>query len=748
MSTESTAATWLGTPPSAPAHPGEVCLPDGLDDQGRLGVGGMGEVRLAREAAFDRLVAVKIMSRAAAADADLRRRFLHEAQCMASLDHPAVVPVFRRGELADGRPWYSMRRVRGATLTESFAAETPPLTTSVAHLLVVAQALGHAHGEGLVHRDVTPNNVLLGPFGEVLLLDWGLAVRQGTPAERIMGTPGFVAPEQATLGAPQTAAVDVFALGRLLARVLGRVPVASAELHALVAACTRSSPEDRCGVVDVIDGLDRWLSGARARQRALALRQDGLPHRQQAVRDRARAERLRSAAQQGLAALPLDAPPDAKAAWWESLDEAETLQERAEDEHARWLQALHAALAVAPGLPEAHHDLADHHYDRFTEAIARHDTAASARHRRLLAVHDDGRHGEVLSGRREVRLATEPAAALSVRALVRRRRRLEVGDEVWQGTAGDAPVELPTGLLLVVAAAPGRPTVRWPLDARGALRAPPPSRDAVQRLPASLGDDEAWVAGGWFRSGGDSFAMEALSRRELWVDPFVMAVHPVTFDDYLGFLDDLWRRGRPEEAWARVPGIDTGGEVQPVAERTASGFVVAPRADGVPRRADEPVTMVTWHDAVAYAAWRAERDGLGWRLPHDQEWEKAARGTDGRPFPWGEHFEASWCRCVRTLPTPRGARIDEHPDDVSVYGVRGLAGNARAWCANPFHLEGPEDGSVIDPGEERGDPSYRTARGGSWSSEPDLCRSASRFAGRPDRRYTAVGIRLVRSDAS
>lgn len=93
-----------------------------------------------------------------------------------------------------------------------------------------------------------------------------------------------------------------------------------------------------------------------------------------------------------------------------------------------------------------------------------------------------------------------------------------------------------------------------------------------------------------------------------------------------------------------------------------------------------PVCMIDWFGAKAYAAWQSSRDGKGWRLTMEQEFEKAARGVDGRFFPWGDSLDPSWC-CMRhshqghKLPSV----VDSYPIDVSVYGIRGLGGNMREW---------------------------------------------------------------------
>ncbi len=174
-------------------------------------------------------------------------------------------------------------------------------------------------------------------------------------------------------------------------------------------------------------------------------------------------------------------------------------------------------------------------------------------------------------------------------------------------------------------------------------------------------------------------------------------------------------------------------------------------ADGDVWDLDYPVCMVDWWSAVAYARWEAARTGLPWRLPGELEWEKAARGADGRRFPWGDFLDPSWC-CIRSshpgrpLPAVAGA----FEGDISPYGVRDLAGNMRDWCVDPWVAEGHER-SVGELWAEVPDgPDYaaqeipRVLRGGSWFFVATSARCASRYGLGAENRSDNIGFRLVR----
>ncbi|MCA9573625.1 MAG: SUMF1/EgtB/PvdO family nonheme iron enzyme, partial [Myxococcales bacterium] len=136
-----------------------------------------------------------------------------------------------------------------------------------------------------------------------------------------------------------------------------------------------------------------------------------------------------------------------------------------------------------------------------------------------------------------------------------------------------------------------------------------------------------------------------------------------------------------------------------------------------PTQPDHPVTLVDWASAVAFCRWEAARTGLGWRLPDELEWEKAARGVDGRPFVWGDQPEAGWANVLSgTSDTPRPSPVGAWPTDVSPYGVFGLAGNTRDWCGNVWEAGGPPcpGGALQIVPAAADDERFRAVRGGAW----------------------------------
>ena len=217
-----------------------VSLPDpGYQIGGLIGHGGMGEVVAAQDLRIGREVAVKRI-RADVPSPDAVLRFLREARIQARLDHPAIVPVYELGTDERGRPFFTMKRLTGVTLARRLTSEGPvqPLLRAFAD---VCLAIELAHSRGVVHRDLKPSNIMLGDFGEVYVLDWGVArvltetkrttapaaavaADESTTAGAILGTPGYMSPEQVR-GEEAGPKADVYALGAILFEILAGEPL-------------------------------------------------------------------------------------------------------------------------------------------------------------------------------------------------------------------------------------------------------------------------------------------------------------------------------------------------------------------------------------------------------------------------------------------------------------------------------------------------------------------------------------------
>jgi len=192
---------------------------------GVAGFGGMGTVYVARDHVLDRDVAVKVLD-LADRNGSRARRLQREAHILARLDHPGIVPIHDAGSLEDGRAFYVMKLVRGRRL-DDLIRDAVPIATRLTMFDRILDAVAFAHAHGVVHRDLKPENVMVGGFGEVYVMDWGVAQDGSADAEAaVVGTPGFMAPEQELAGDVDPRA-DVYALGVLLALVSGEDAPAS-----------------------------------------------------------------------------------------------------------------------------------------------------------------------------------------------------------------------------------------------------------------------------------------------------------------------------------------------------------------------------------------------------------------------------------------------------------------------------------------------------------------------------------------
>src|SRR5262249_11082118 len=170
----------------APAAPGGLRAGAGrYVIQGESGRGGMGAVLRARDPDLNRPLAVKVLLERYRGQPDVERRFREEAQVTGQLQHPGVPPVHQVGRLEDGRPFFALKLIRGRTLADLLQERREPsadLPRFRAVLAQVCQAVAYACSKGVIHRDLKPANVMVGAFGEVQVMDWGLAkVRGGAP---------------------------------------------------------------------------------------------------------------------------------------------------------------------------------------------------------------------------------------------------------------------------------------------------------------------------------------------------------------------------------------------------------------------------------------------------------------------------------------------------------------------------------------------------------------------------------------
>ncbi|HYO23916.1 MAG TPA: serine/threonine-protein kinase, partial [Lacipirellulaceae bacterium] len=297
-----------------------------------IGEGGMGVVYAARQSSIARTVALKML-KSGEADASQRDKFISEAVVTGELDHPNIVPIYDLGANDDGALFYSMKRVKGTPWHKVIRERS--LDENLHILLRVADAVAFAHVNGVVHRDLKPENVMLGDFGEVLVMDWGLARVNAqfpshasvTQSDAMGGTPAYMAPEMATGPLERiTPASDIYLLGAILYEIItGKPPHTGKTVMACLfsAAKNQIAPTDQTGeLVDV---------ALKAMNTNPALRHQSVQHFQAAVREyQAHAESLRLLAIAG-----------------KNIDQGAAQQDY--ELYARATYALEESLALWPG---------------------------------------------------------------------------------------------------------------------------------------------------------------------------------------------------------------------------------------------------------------------------------------------------------------------------------------------------------------------------------------------------------------
>ncbi|MGL4421647.1 MAG: serine/threonine-protein kinase [Gemmataceae bacterium] len=313
MPTDTPADSSFPEPTVNPDRSGFPLPPDGapivpgyrITDE--IAKGGMGRVYAAHDVKLDREVAIKTLLPGANA-----ARFVTESKITAKLPHPNIPPVHELGELADGSPFLAMKLVRGATLADQLLDRPDPEFDRPRFIQIfegIAQAVGFAHSRGIIHRDLKPLNVMVGEFGEVQVMDWGLArviaavaapetetraAETGaarsdlTQTGTILGTPGYMAPEQAR-GESVDARADVFSLGSLLAAILTGKPafVGTSAMDTVQKAAAAA-------LTDVLARLDACQADAEVvalAKRCLSAERENRPADGRAVADEVRAYR-------------------------------------------------------------------------------------------------------------------------------------------------------------------------------------------------------------------------------------------------------------------------------------------------------------------------------------------------------------------------------------------------------------------------------------------------------------------------
>ena len=613
--------------------------------------------------------------------------------------------------------------------------------------------------------------------------------RRETLPSGLSGTPGYIAPEQIRGDRSRIDhRADIFALGVVLYEILtGEHPFdAPTVLGVILATQTREpkaprsiSPscplvlEDLCLAMLTKDPARRpasadlaaaeaeaFLEGAkeRSRRREEAAKLCSLAEAPLS-RDRSldlERHRLREEARRLLQDVKGHEPIERKRAGWALEDRSAEVEREQARATAEAIDLYTKALAYDPDLTEARAGLADLYWHRAQRADEERRHAERIYYEALVSEFDVGRYAALLKADAAISLDTWPSgAAVLAYRYVEKDRILVASEERYLGRTPLRDARLSPGSYLFVLKRAGYRDVRYPVLLR---RGDHHRAEVNLYTEAEIGEGFIYVPAGSFIAGGDPEAIESLRRIEPTVSDFAIARFPVTFREYCEFLNDLEARDLGF-ALKRAPHDTRGSEGYVVQPANGGGWEPIPTVlEGETRRlfpAEEghlwslPVFLIDWFDAVAYCRYRSEKESVEIRLPTEIEWEKAARGTDGRFYPWGDHFDPTFCLMRTSRPfIPQPEPVGTFPTDVSPYGVRDLAGGMREWVGDVYGEKTWEE-ALAEPepsvDAERDASPWRAFRSGNWASDDQRCRSASRSRFFALARNTNLSFRVAKT---
>jgi serine/threonine-protein kinase len=536
-------------------------------------------------------------------------------------------------------------------------------------------------------------------------------------------------------------------------------------LEDLCLALLAKDPKDRpASAEEVAREIEEFLEGAKERERReeearkLCARADEPVRRYRHLE--AERARLGATAREMLKLIKSYDPVEKKRPGWALEDLADKAEREAALVLAQAVELYTKALGNHAGSAEAHKGLASLYWSRAVSAEVEREPATQLYYEALVSEHDQGELAGVLKAGARFSLRSHPHGAHVVaQRYFERDRVLVLAEEQYLGCTPVREAKLEPGSWLITVKHDGYRDVRYPvLLTRGAHV----EGQVNLYTDREIGEGFVYVPAGTTILGGDPEAYESLRRQSVSVPDFAIATFPVTFRDYCEFLDDL-ERTCPEQVARRIP-QDLRGPDGAVVRRNERGLwepdpciIEGDARKMFPIEAGNlwrvPVMLVTWFDARAYCAWRSTKsagaDASPLRLPTEAEWEKAARGVDGRFYPWGDRFDPTFClmresRPFMIQPEPIGTfSVDESP-----YGVRDMAGGMREWVGDVFGDKTWTDlAAECEPGPEteRATSGSRQLRSGAWVADHKWARAASRNASGALNRGTATSFRMARS---
>ena len=779
------------------------------EEIGILGEGGMGSVYRVKDKLLRRVMALKTLKPELQSEKILMQRFVQEACLTAQLEHPGIVPVHDIGTRDDGSLFFTMKEVAGQNLHHliqslhiaskdgvwrSFGKGwTFKRVVDAFHRSV--EAIAYAHSRDVIHRDLKPDNIMTGSHGEVLVVDWGLAIHLKTQTDNfqkseIVGTPLYMSPEQMN-GTPDALKFtsDTWSLGCILFEILsGHTPFDKQSLIQIkdinpedadefcktvqtkLIANTYGAPKPPIELCELVvkslhpdpkcrpqnasefsKALTDWLDGSKRSEAAASIIAQAEDVGLAAQMASEQASSIRIQAKQLAKSIPRWAEDSEKREYWALEELADNLEGQSQQKNIQMEELLHGALTHDPNNTLAHLLLAQRYLQAHQKAEKERDHQLVAFYGSRLLFHTEKIPKQnlahqnnmiYLGGMGKINLTFEPKTAhiqIIQQFPESRNTSSKQISTLKMSQLIDYNIEM--GSYLLVVKMTGYHILKYPVyidRLRNWLnnRSSRNSNLPIKLLPMnSLQENETHIPQGWCYLGGDELAIDSRGLERVWVDGFIIQSKPVSFKQYLLFLNDLLDKDRTREAELYLPASSSNRRNFSIVENSKRRhYRIHPDPEGDIWDLRWPVFYVDLQCIEAYIKWLFETTGVQWRLPTEQEWEKSARGVDGRYYPWGDNFENSWV-CIRSshrqrpLPEPIASR----PSDISIYGVSDMAGGISEWTSTLYSNIKQSKRSV----------SYVT-KGASWNSISPFARLASRSLALANERSNTLGFRLVR----
>ncbi len=685
-----------------------------------IGRGGFAVVYKARDPKLGQ-VAIKVLHSAHTEQHTIVRRFLDEASKVFQLRHRGIVRLYAVDE-DKGMPYIAMDYLPGGTLAERLRGEPLPLDGAIAIVEQVAAALDHAHKRELVHRDVKPANILFDEEGQAVLVDFGLVkslAESGLTIEgTLMGTPAYMAPEQADTAARVDTRADVYALGIVAYEMLtGRVPFEADTPLTVLYAQTHKPPPDLCAINEK---LDKNVAAVvlKALEKEPTKRYQSTGAFARALRKAWKAIQNAAQARDTLADLYTQVQEAMKAGQWGAVASL-CIVIRNIDPDYRDVGAL-LTLAASRLIEE--------------EQKRKQEQEWQEQYVAALELLEKREYAKVIEALEEI--AAQAPDFRDVEARLEQARTEQEKEQLYEVTrkmlADKCYDEACTNLLALLRLNPDHVDARVRLleaaegllaqlrDVQIALKIAQVQVDAYDNLLLAMEDRdreqmvmlteklaEAKLSGVsrlLLRLQAVMEEQEAIKSGDCLVSRVdgKKMVHVATGKFLYG---DEKKERELSEFWIDKTPV-TNAEYARFVEATGHDLPSHWEGKKTPPKkiADHPVSYVSWHDATAYAEW------AGKRLPSEEEWEKAARGTGGWEYPWGDWAEG---RC-NTEESGNGdtTPVGQYsPDGDSPYGCVDMAGNVWEWTESK---------------QSRGSDIYVFC-GGSWRSNKGDARCATRL---------------------